>query len=377
MALVDEMLVARDRGHSRVVERLAREALQCELGAATIAFDKDVSAATRLVLLRSAAHLARDARQSEAGIELAIRALSAYDLADYRDEIFRIIDTLRTYEHLRIEGVQLSDADVQLTVAGPEAAPGFARADEVTRRVEVMKKLMERTAMRRAKLPFGPPPKSHAFRSVLTPYLSPARVASYAVTLKFGIDEQWELLPDAADAKAKTAKRRPPSIARVLSDVIASAKAYAQGGPAALRKVIGDDAYAKNAAMLLKDLSPDLQRISTVGLTVVRSGRAEPVALPARDAFEERRPVWFAPGGHPEALPPRQAEFEGQLLEGSATRPEHARAAVVLDDGSLVRFHYDEATHGDVIAGYWKHRVRVRLRREGQHGHVLEDVQDA
>jgi hypothetical protein len=117
MKLADEMLAARSRGRKRIAEQLASEAFHVELRAAELAFDRDTSPATRVILLRSAANLAREAREWIAGMDLAIRALSADGLKEYRTEIFRIMRTLRTCRAPgcdRNEGS--ADSDVQLTI---------------------------------------------------------------------------------------------------------------------------------------------------------------------------------------------------------------------------------------------------------------------
>ncbi|CAN5701614.1 hypothetical protein BH23GEM9_BH23GEM9_20030 [soil metagenome] len=363
MSLAEQMLAARHRGHRNVADKLAIEAFEAELRAATLAFDKEVSDATRLILLRSTANLAREARQWEPGMELIIRALSAEELRPYRTEVFRIMETLRTYEHLSISGVTLSDTDVQLTIAGPDAAPDFARSDEVLNRVQTLQKLMIRNAMRRAGIPYAEgTPRAHRFRSVFTPYISQARAASFAVTLRFGIDEQQELaLFEDMGHPSKSGK--PPGVSKVLEDVVRTARAYSEGGPEGLRRVIEDESYARNAAGLLRELSPDSRRIETVGFTTVRNGKPSSVALPERNAFEASKMPWFGEGGTAEALPAVQRTVTGQLLAGDAVRADRARGTIVEDDGSMVKFRYDEASHGDVIDGYWKHRVTVLLRR--------------
>lgn len=377
MVLADQMLAARNRGHWRIAGDLAIEAFHIELEAATLAFDRETSAATRILLLKSAANLAREAKAWEEGTDLAIRALSAEDLREHRTEIFRIVETLRTYAHLDVSGVTLAETEMQLTIAGPVAAPDFARADEVTTRVENLRTLVVRSAMRKSGLAFKDvTPRTPAFKSVFTPYISTARAASFAVTLKFGVNEQGELelfenMPDIVS------RRRPPKVAKVLDDVIASAKAYAEGGPEALRRVVQDDSYAKNAATLLRSISPDAKRIETVGLTIIRHGRATPVALPDRDTFDGSSPIWFAKGNQVEALPAAERVVIGQLLEGNAIRASRARGIIVQADGSPVAFHYDEAAHGDIIDSYWKHRVRARLRRVGTKGYFLLNIDDA
>jgi hypothetical protein len=371
MRLADEMLAAR-REHDRDAARqLATAAFLEELAAAELAFARGVSGVTRITLLRSAANLARDAQQWEAGLDLTLRALATADLRDHRPELLQILDTLRTYEHLQLTGVRLADGDVQLTVAGPEAAPGFARAEEVTRRVEYVRALMLRSALRRRGIPFGDsPPRTAKFREAFTPYLSTARAASYAVTVRFGVHEQTEL--DLADSPQDHAI----SVEQALDDVMLVARAYAEGGPAEIQRLIPEEQYARNAASLLRQLSPDEERIATVGLTVRRNGSADAVALPSRRVVPPV-PTWMPNTMRRQALPSPVFSVVGRLLEGSARTPEKAWATIVTDEGESLRIRYDETTHGDIIKEYWKRRVSAHLIRHKALGALLKDIDDA
>jgi hypothetical protein len=373
MAFADRLLAARQRqGDGDEIQSLAVSAYEAELAAATLAFERETSVATRMILLRSAAHLAREAKQWESGLDLAIRALQALDLRPYRTELLRILDTLRTYEHLQIEGVELSDTEVQLSMAGPEAAPGFAKAEEVTRRVNDVRKLMIRNSMRRAGLPFDAPQvRGRLFREAFTPYLSLPRAASYALTVRFGVHEQTELDLELAGSVPA------PSVADALDDLMQTAKQYARGGLAAIQEIIPDKDYAKATANLLRDLSPDSQRIQTVGLTVFRNGIPDPIALPSRRAFDPPPKSTMPTATDNQALPPADVEVIGRLLEGSAKHPRKAWGTIVEDNGREIQIKYDEAAHGDIIDGYWKHRVRARIIRTKRQQWMLTDIQDA
>lgn len=373
MLFAERLLTARQHEASaEELQSLALSAYEAELNAALLAFERDTSAATRLILLRSAAHLAREAKQWESGLDLALRALGASDLRLYRTELLHILDTLRTYEHLQVEGVSLSDTDIQLSVAGPEAAPGFARADEVVRRVNDLRKLMVRSTMRRAGLAFDAPPlRGRTFRDSFTPYLSIPRAASYAVTVRFGYQQQIPLdLELAEDLKA-------PRVEDAIDDLMRAAKQYASGGAAALRELIPDERYARATASLLHDLAPDSKRIQTVGLTVVRNGIQDAIALPTRRILHPVPVGGLTSLAKKGGQQPEEIEVLGTLLEGSAKRPRKAWATIVQDDDIETIVQYDEATHGDVIDGYWKHRVRARMMRIGKHQWVLTDIQDA
>lgn len=354
-----------------LADALAAEAFSNELAAARLAFDREVSVATRIILLRSVAHLAREAKVFEEGLDLAIRALNAPDLREHRGELFRIVDILRTYEHLSVDGVELAESDVQLVVSGLEAAPGFARADEVTRRVDFLTAFLKRTEMRRRGMPFTAAlPNTKRFREAFVPYLSEGRAASYAVTVRFGVVEQTEM--ELEDGNVD-----PPISARAaLDDLIEAATSYAHGGPDSIQKLIGDKDYANNATMILRQLSPDDERVSTVGLTVLRDGVTNPIALPSRKAFDAPPPAGLPSHIRKQALPPSRFDVVGRLLEGSAMKSDQAWGTIVDDEGAKMRVHYDEATFGDVIRGYWKHQVRASLHRNGRTLSLI-DIRDA
>lgn len=373
MSLAEQLLTAKRAGvPDEQTHSLASKAFGAELKAATLAFERHTSPATRMVLLRSAAHLAREAKEWAGGLDLALRALGAEDLRPQRTELLRILDTLRTYEHLDVTGVALSESEVQLSIAGPEAAPGFARAEEVNRRVNNVRQLLVRNSMRLLGLPFtSPVQRTRLFREAFTPYLSVPRAASYAITMRFGVHEQTELPLADTDALPR------PSVAEALEELINTAKVYARGGPTAIGQMIEDPAYAKATTSLLRDLSPDVVRVQTVGLTIVRNGREDPIALPSRRTFEPPRATGMPSSTGRQALPPREVEVTGRLLEGSAKKAKQEWATIVEDDGNEVRLRYDEAAHGDIIDGYWKHRVRAQIRRLGGGTWMLVEIDDA
>lgn len=373
MMLASKLFSAREHGvRDSETERIACAAFDAELSAAALAFDRGTSVVTRIVLLRSVANLAREARQWSSGIDLVLKALSTEDLVPHRAELLRVLDTLRTYEHLEVAGISLSDSELQLSLAGAEAGPGFARADEVTRRVESVRALLVRNTMRQAGLPFKSSESAiQRFRSSFTPYLSMPRAASYAITMRFGVNQQSELALDDSRAEKR------PSVVEAIDEVIRAAKVYASGGPSAIARLIDDSDYAKSTSALLRHLSPDESRIQTVGLTIMRNGRADPIALPPRTIFDASPPSRVPMIVRKQALPPRNLDIVGQLLEGNAKRSERAYATIVEDSGAEVRVWYDEATHGDIIDGYWKHHVRVSVRRGKRAQFFLLDITDA
>lgn len=370
MMSADRMLALRHKGQHEEAIVLAKQAYQDEAAAVRLAFELNVSVPTKLILLKSAANLGREARQFEDGIDLCIAALAMPDLRSYRRDVLHAMDTLRTYEHLQLDGVVLDDTDVQLSVAGTEAAPGFARLSEVMRRVDHVSALTRRTALRRAGAESGRPRLEGRFHEAVTPYLSVARAASYAVTLRFGVLEQIELDLDGV-------KVAPVSIRETLDQMMHIVSAYTHGGPSAIIKEFGDNAFARSMSQLIRDMSPDDERVHTVGLTVVRSGKAMPIALPARNTFQTPVPSAFAEAIGREALPPREIVLSGTLLEGSAKRANHAWATLISDEGASDRVYYDEATFGDVIDKYWKQRVRATVLRRGNRLSVLSDIEPA
>jgi len=372
MQLVDQLLEAKLAGDRPRADALATQAFANELAATELAFEKRVSVQTRMVLLRSAANLAREAKSWDTGLDLATKALADVDLRSHRVELFRILDTLRTYEHLQVSGVELADRDLQLSVAGPEAAPGFARAEEVTERVDRVRRFMLRAAMRRQGLPFDAPiSRSPRFQQALTPYLSVGRAASYAITLRFGVFEQTEM--DLADAKSAPRV----SVRDALDDLMEAARAYSDAGPAGLQRLIKDEEYARNAAALMRQLSPDEYRVATVGLTIQRGAATEAIALPPRHAVAPPVPVWLPESLRGQALPPKEFTLVGRLLEGSAKKAAKAWATIVTDDDEEITVRYDEATFGDVIGAYWKRRVSAVLVRKGARGAYLKDIDHA
>lgn len=354
MKLADAMLLHKRSGDLDAALSAARDALNAELEATELAFTLGVSVRTRLVLLRSASELAREAQEYERGLRLCVQALSQPDLWEFREEILRSLDTFRTFEHLRLSGVSLSDDALQLSVSGIEAAPGFAKADEINRRVKDASALVK-NARRRLYSARSPGKAPHKLVDVVEPYLSVARAASYAVSVRFGYSSQVEL--DLDDT------REDGSIREAIDEVVRLARVYADGGPSAVKQLVKDDTYASQTVNLLRDMSPDEHRISTVGITVFREGAEVPVALPSKKKFDRPIVPFIQKIIKNEALPPEEFHVNGKLLEGNAIKSERATATLVDEDGSKVKLEYSETELGDVIGNYWKQQVVATLRR--------------
>ncbi|MCO4098737.1 MAG: hypothetical protein HEQ38_04880 [Gemmatimonas sp.] len=354
MKLADAMLLHKRSGDLDAAISVARDALTAELEATELAFSLGVSVRTRLVLLRSASELAREAHEYERGLRLCVQALSQADLWDFREEILRSLDTFRTFEHLRLSGISLSDDALQLSVSGMDAAPGFAKADEINRRVKDASALVKNARKRLVAASSSGNP-TNKLVDVVEPYLSVARAASYAVSVRFGYSSQVEL--DLEDRKEEG------SIRQAIDEVIALARVYADGGPSAVKRLVKDDSYASQAVNLLRDMSPDDHRISTVGITVFRDGAEVPVALPSRRKYDKPLVPFLQKIIKNEALPPEEFQVNGKLLEGNAIKSERATATLVDEDGSKVKLEYNETELGDVIGNYWKQQVVATLRR--------------
>lgn len=361
MAEMDAMFALRAMGQDDAALAAAARAFEAERAAVELAFEKSVSAATKFALVKSAAALANDAQLYDVGQDLVMRAMIDPALRDARAALYEHLDLLRTHEHLQLKGIVLSPTEVQVSIAGPEVAPGFAPSDEIHDRIELLHSLAARQAMRLDRQPFeASERKVRRYRREYQPWQSIPRAASFAVTLRFGVHKQIELLPDDIEARAQPE--------RVIQEVANIAEIFAREGARALEKLM-EPAYARHAATMFRQLSP-AESVNTVGLTVVTGERVKMIPLPRRR--DEGEPLSMPDVMRRDLNAPPIVVVEGVLDRADASKAQQLTATIHPDAGASFKFYYDEAAHGDVVRMYWRRRVRASLRRRGHQSELVD-----
>lgn len=268
MILADEADMLKLRGKKEESIELYCKAFNSEREAAIAAISCGIEDLSVNILIKSAAFLGFDAgliRESEQMVGLALSRNLPEEIAE---EMRDLLENIHFSRHLKLNGITLSDNEVQIVVAGNGVAHGMAREDDINDRIGTFVQLAMRTAERSKGRKFrakGKPSKD--IRDVCTPYLSVSRAASFAVTMRIG-------------EKAENALDSFQSGANALIEDIATNLTLANNGDiVSLKERIKDQSYLENFVSLAKEFAPDGNRVNLVGLTFNKEGKETPVEL--------------------------------------------------------------------------------------------------
>ncbi len=269
MEQTDLALVARQKGEEDQALLHFRQAYDLEAQAATCLVTDVKEEPTRSVLLRSAASLALDCNLIPEAEKLICTALSGDPPAEIAEELRDMLEQVYFQRHLELRGIALSEAEIQMSIAGNAVGYGVAPTEAFIERVEQTEKLLYRTAERKLQRPYrdrGRREKS--LQESLELYMSTPRAASFAVTFKVGKNTQLSL-PGLSLGE------------EVIDELLECLEILARGNEKLLKERIPDDAYYTNFVALAKRIAPDGQDVNLVGFTTLRHGHVRKVALTA------------------------------------------------------------------------------------------------
>lgn len=268
MAIADDADLMKHQGQLVDAIELFRKAFALERDAAMAAIAAGVEEVSAGVLVKSAAFLAYDGgliRESEQMVGLALSRNLPEEIAE---EMRDLLENIHFARHLRLNGITLSDNEVQIVVAGRGVAHGLAREDDVNERISTFKQLAVRTAERSKGRKFrtsGQPSKD--IRELCTSYLSTSRAASFAVTIRIGEKTNDTIEQFQGDANA------------LIEDIATNLSLVNNGEVEELKKRIKEQTYLENFVSLAKEFAPDGERVNLVGLTFRKDGNDVPVQL--------------------------------------------------------------------------------------------------
>ena len=268
MSLADEADMLRIRGNKEDALELYGRAFIIEREAAIAAISCGIEDLSANILIKSAACLGFDAgliRESEQMVGLALSRNLPEEIAE---EMRDLLENIHFSRHLKLNGITLSDNEVQIVVAGNGVAHGMAREDDINDRIGTFVQLALRTAERSKGRKFrakGKPSKD--IRDVCTPYLSVSRAASFAVTMRIGEKAENSLESFQSGANA------------LIEDIATNLTLANDGDIKSLKERIKDQSYLENFVNLAKEFAPDGNRVNLVGITFNKDGKEIPVEL--------------------------------------------------------------------------------------------------
>jgi len=347
MELAQKGLLFQSQGRQNEALLVFREAFDAEKKVALKS--KIAEEPLRSILFRSAVTLGVDCKAWREAENLIYIALSGQPPESIRQELKGLLQKVTYLEHLELRGIILAHRQFQVSFAGPAICQGIAETDVVFSRLNSLKRLIGRTAARKLNQDFddaGTLPRP--FRSDFEMFVGVPRSQSFALTVQIGapiqqmhfdqidqdevIDETSECLDDFSNANLDKLKLR-----------------------------IVDQAYFRNFIALAKQISPDGEKVTTVGITTVRGGKERITAMtrPAKDILQSSEEFKPKPRKKRET---KSQEIIGNLLYADSTT-ETDLIKIRDQGGNDHKIQVPSGMMVDIVKPLWNDIVVIRGKK--------------
>lgn len=269
MNIAEEADRLKKEGHKSEAIKLYVDAFERERDAAFGSLSSNAEQPTPAILLKSAAYLALDAGLIRECEKLICIALS-YDIPDeIADELRNLYEDVNFHRHLKLNGITLSEDEIQISIAGDGVAYGMARDEDVNNRIQAIKQLSVRTLEMAKGRPFRRQGKiSDEIQNLSQSYYSVPRAASFAMTIRFGRkDAQLHIENFASESSA------------LVELLVQNIKLLDTQNLEELRRKIPNNQYLLNFISYAKELAPDGKDVKLVGVTYNQNGTIVEVPL--------------------------------------------------------------------------------------------------
>lgn len=353
MNLLDEADIALRRGDLDSAQGLRRSALDSEIRAADMAAPLLELEPTRSILHRSAASIAIALGETARAKQLIYAALAGNPPSSVREELENMLEDISFRRHLQIKGVELTNEELQLSIAGEGIGFGVAPIDEVVTRIENAKLLLTRTAERILHRPYRSAGRqAREVQDLITPMIGTPRAASFAVSLKLGRLQQ-------------TAFAGLGRTEQIVDELMECLDLFADQNESALRRKIPESDYYRNFLALSTAISPDGRIVNLVGFATSRSDGAREVAIrKSRESGEEM--LSHSARNDPRILKDRPLtpiEISGQLRFADALKEN---PAIKLKSGKKTFNVIVPTGIDDIVRPLWGQWVTIAGERAGR-----------
>ena len=353
------------RGDRSSAQEAFRKAMELEREAAYATTEN--AEPDRSILFRSAGSLALDCEQLRAAEKLLAMGLAGDPPAEIAEEIRDLLEQVHFRRHLDVRGLALDTNEVQMSIAGEAVGYGIMRSDELLGRVRDFETLVLRTVERRLRYPYreGGSPKSR-LKDTFGVFLSVPRAASFAVTLKLGRPRQQ--MDYWADDEGSA----------VIDEIFDLLEVVQERDGDELARRIPERPYLLNFTALAKQLAPDGDNVSLVGLTAHHPGRSY-----RRVALTMPRQELGDLGSHvempttpesPVDVPRLPARVKGVLHYADVIGGSHGTIKLEDEKGSVHEVIVPEGMMSDIVRPLWDDVVLVTGVRRGKRLELEEIV---
>lgn len=363
MEVADLAFLSKLKGETNSALNHFKEAFDLEQTAIRQLIEKNIGEPTRSILLKSGASLALNSGLLREAEKLIALALSGEPPSDIAEELRNLLETVNFNRHLSLRGVTVNPTELQMVIAGNSVAYGMAKFDEIFSRISTLENLSVRTAERILKRPFrevGQPAK--ILKANFESYISVPRAASLAFTIRLGSKpiNQMSLFQESE------------SQAEIIEDILDNIDLLNEGKEQEVRNKIGDPVYYRNFIALTRELAPDGENISVVGMTIVRNGIERQTKITkVKDDIK---------------INPNDFELENSLVNPSPTIEIVGRLSAADSDQNNLRISDKKGKRfkiivpeglGDIVRNYWDEQVAIKGEMQSKNTVVLFQIDKA
>lgn len=356
MDLADQAFIARRRGDVDAANTLSKKAYEQELKAAEVLRDDLSAEPSRSVLYRSAASLAMECgemREAERLISIALVGNPPHEIAE---ELRNLLEQVNFERHLRVENIDLSPAEFQLSIFGNAVGYGIALSDVFVERIKDLERLIYRTVERKMGKEFRERGATRqSIQDSYSLFLAAPRPGSFAITLILG--RQMELPGLGFDISGE-----------VVDEVIECFYLLNGGREEDLKTKIPDEPYYRNFVNLAKRIAPDGEKVKMVGLTKLKNGEEVKVAFTRRqEQITSFARDQYGDSHEKETL----ITVQGRLLLADA-RETTGKIQLIDENGTKYDIVVPEGMMDDIVKPLWDEVVIVMGTRVGKKIHLHE-----
>ena len=305
------------------------------------------------ILHRSAATLALDCGEFRLAEQIASKALAGDPPEHVVWQLRSVMEQVTQHDHLRLNGLALTEDELQMSLAGSMIGPELASLDDFLPRADGMRKLMRRVSQHingQAHSENGSP-DVHRLPAPDVLF-SPLRTGSVAITLKIGSPVK----PEFPEVIGST------DLVNETLDVI---EAVSSSNHEELATTYPNPAYRRNFVQLVRNIAPDGDRVTQVGFTAVSSGKERTLPLTTTKSELSRHNRTAAPEESEETI-------TGRLLAADGTSQRNQSIQIVQADGAKRRIKVPAGMMDDIVRPLWNEEVTAVCTVRGKTATLVE-----
>lgn len=341
MELTDLAFFSKRKGQIDEANQFLRQALEYETRAANNLKENLKTEPTRSILYRSAASLAIDCEEFREAERLISIGLSGEPPDEIADDLRNLLEQAHFSRHLKIQNVNLSSGEFQLSIAGNAVGYGVTLTESLIERIKDLERLIYRTVERLQGLDFRE--RGSSKKNIVNDYslyMSAPRAGSFAVTLRLG--KQMSLPGfDLSD--------------KVIDELLECFELINEGAQEKLKEKIPTEPYFQNFIGLAKRIAPDGEKISLVGLTRRRGDSEVGVAI-RKTSTELSKAILNSSSEEKEV--DKTIQVRGRLLFADA-RKASGKIQLVESSGISHDISVPEGMMDDIVKPLWDEIVVV------------------